>query len=396
MVTEKERLWRPEFIFLLAINIINFTGFGIITPQIPRFAVSLGATLAVAGILVSIFSFSALIGRPFASAMGDRLNKKHLLITALVLNGLLTVIHAFIPSIAWLIPLRVFHGLAFSVSGTLAIALSVDYIPKSRIGEGVGFLGLGNIIGMALGPNIGIFIVDHFDFQINFAVSGLVILSAGLAVFLLKYKVAESAQSMQEKSPKQRFRLGDLVAVELLPNVLFVAVFMLCTGLINSFLVMLGYDRGILNVGLYFIINSFIAVLTRPTIGRLVDKKGSAFVILPGYISAAIGMLIIGFASSLWHLLAAAVFVSIGIGCGLPSIQADCLKRLGPARRTVATGTYFIGLDIGMFVGPLVGGAVIGAFGYQTAFTSATVLLLFGFVVYLMYSRKNGVQFTID
>ena len=383
---KQERLWRPEFIFLLAINVINFSGFGMITPQIPRFAVSLGATLAAAGVLVSIFSFSALVGRPFASALGDRLNKKHLLIAALVLNGFFTVLHAFIPGIGWLIPLRVIHGLIFSVSGTLAIALSVDYIPKSRIGEGVGFLGLGNIIGMALGPNLGIFVVDNFDFQINFVVSGLVILSSGLAVLLLRYKASEP---MQEKSPKRRFRLSDLIAIELLPNVLFVAMFMLCTGLVNSFLVMLGYDRGILNVGVYFLINSLIAVLTRPTIGKLVDRKGSAFVILPGYISAAIGMLIIGFASSLWHLLIAAVFVSIGIGCGLPSIQADCLKRLDASRRTVATGTYFIGLDIGMFVGPLAGGAIIGAFGFQTAFTSATVLLLFGFVAYLIYSRTK-------
>jgi len=384
MVTEKERLWRPEFIFLLVINVINFTGFGIITPQIPRFAVSLGATLAAAGILVSIFSFSALVGRPFASAMGDRLNKKHLLIVALTLNGLLTVLHAFIPSIAWLIPLRVFHGLVFSVSGTLAIALSVDYIPKSRIGEGVGFLGLGNIIGMALGPNIGIFIVDHFDFQINFVVSGLVILSAGLAVFLLRYKAAEP---VQEKSPKQRFRLGDLVAIELLPNVLFVAMFMLGTGLINSFLVMLGYERAIASVGIYFIVNSIVAVLTRPTIGRIVDKKGSAFVILPGYVFAATAMLIIGSATSLWHLLIAAVFFSLGVGCGMPAIQADCLKRLGPARRTVATGTYFIGLDLGMIVGPLTGGLITGLFGFQVTFYSAAALLLFGFAAYFIYTR---------
>ena len=382
----KEKLWRPEFIFLLVINVINFTGFGIITPQIPRFAVSLGATLAMAGILVSIFSFSALVGRPFASAMGDRLNKKHLLITALALNGFFTVLHAFIPGIAWLIPLRVIHGLIFSVSGTLAIALSVDYIPKSRIGEGVGFLGLGNIIGMALGPNIGIFIVDNFDFQINFIVSGLIILSSGLAVFLLKYKASEFAQ---EESPKRRFRLGDLVAIELLPNVLFVAMFMLCTGLINSFLVMLGYERGIVSVGIYFIINSIVAVLTRPTIGKLVDKKGSAFVILPGYIFAAIGMLIIGSAGALWHLLIAAVFVSIGIGCGLPSIQADCLKRLGSARRTVATGTYFIGLDLGMIVGPLAGGMITGVFGFQVTFYSAAILLLLGFVVYFIHWRRQ-------
>ena len=392
ITTKAEKLWGPEFIFLLVINVVNFTGFGIITPQIPRFAVSLGASLAAAGVIVSIFPFFALVGRPFASVIGDRYSKKHLLIAALVLNGLFTILHAFIPTLFWMIPLRVLHGLVFSLSSTLAIALSVDYVPKSRMGEGVGFLGLGNIIGMALGPNIGIFIVNNFSFQLNFVISGLVIMTAGFAVFWLKQKNQEPRYN-GNSGEKRGFKFGDLVAVELLPNAAFVALFMLGTGLINSFLVMVGYERGIANIGIYFIVSSIIALITRPLIGRLVDRKGSAYVILPGYIFAALGMFVIGSAFSLWHLLVAAMFFAIGTGCGMPAIQADCLKRLDPSRRTVATGTYFIGLDMGMIIGPMLGGTVAGLYGFRFTYSGAGVLMILGFLVYLVYSyweKKRG------
>ena len=382
------RLWNPGFTLLLLVNIVNFTGFGIITPQIPRFAISLGATLAIAGPITAVFSFSALVGRPFASIMGDRLNKKYLLIAAFVLNGLFTTAHILVPSLFWLIPIRVLHGLVFSVSSTLAIALSVDYVPKTRMGEGIGIIGLGNIIGMAIGPNIGIILVERFSFQFGFAVSGLIIIAAGLTVLILKYKRGEYEK--KEEKEQRSFSLSNVLAVELLPNVGFVAIFMLGNGLINSFMVMLGYERGIANVGYYFFVNAAVAILTRHAIGKIIDRKGVSFAILPGYIFGAMGMVLIGFASMLWHLILAAVFFSIAIGCGLSAIQTDCIRRLPPSRRTVATGTYFIGLDIGMVAGPMLGGIISDFFGFHVTFYSAGILMLIGFTIYGIYMKRTS------
>jgi len=320
--------------------------------------------------------------------MGDRLNKKYLLIAAFVLNGLFTTAHILVPSLVWLIPIRVLHGLVFSVSSTLAIALSVDYVPKTRMGEGIGIIGLGNIIGMAIGPNIGIILVERFSFQFGFAVSGLIIIAAGLTVFILRYQRGEYAQEAQKE--KRSFSLSNVLAVELLPNVGFVAIFMLGNGLINSFMVMLGYERGIANVGHYFFVNAAVAILTRHAIGKIIDRKGVSFAILPGYIFGAMGMVLIGFASMLWQLIVAAVFFSIAIGCGLSAIQTDCIQRLPPSRRTVATGTYFIGLDIGMVAGPMLGGIISDFFGFHVTFYSAGILMLIGFTVYGIYVKRTS------
>jgi len=381
---EPPKLWNREFTLLLAVNLINFIGLGIITPQIPRFAIGFGATLALAGFITGIFPFFALVGRPIASVLGDRLNKKRLLIATLFLNGFLTLLHAFVPGLYWMFPLRVIHGLAFSISGTFVIALGTNYIPRQRMAEGVGFLSLGNIIGMAIGPNIGIFLVDNFSFQLNFMISGMVIMAASLIMFTLRYSAPP-----QNATEKKGFRFGDMVAVELLPNAFFVAIVMMGTGLINSYMVILGYERGIANIGIYFITSAMVALFTRSMIGRIIDRRGIVFVILPGYIFAAAAMLLIGFANSLWMLLVAGALFAIGSGCVMPAIQSDCLRRLGRERGTLATGTYFIGLDLGMIAGPMLGGAVAGAFGFQVTFISAGFMMLLWFFMYLLRSRRG-------
>ncbi|MCL2379079.1 MAG: MFS transporter [Defluviitaleaceae bacterium] len=117
------KLWGFEFIFLLVVSFVNMGAFGMGIPIFPGYAVSLGATLSAAGAVTGMFSVVALIGRPFASIMGDRLNKKHLLIGSLVLNGFFTFLYVFVPGLGWLIPIRFIHGLMFSVSGTVSFAI---------------------------------------------------------------------------------------------------------------------------------------------------------------------------------------------------------------------------------------------------------------------------------
>lgn len=356
-------------------------------PLIPGFAVSLGATLSFAGVVAGIFPIFALIGRPFGSLIGDRLNKKHVLCVALILNGLVAVLYAFVPDLAWMIPIRIIHGLLFSICGTISFAIGAEYIPKDRLGEGVGFLGIGQIIGMAIGPNIGIVLLANHTYQLCFAVSGVMTIIAGLAVMAVRYKPTIAPKA--EKAEKRPFSINDLISIELLPNVAFAGIFMLGSGLISSFLVMAGAERGIANVGLYFAVHALVVIFTRPIIGKLVDKKGFAFAISPGYIIAAAALFVIGGAYSHWALVLAAVLFAVGAGGAMPAIQADCLMRLGKARSAVASGTFMIGLDLGMTIGPGFGGAIADAYDFRTMYYSAGVLLLAGFVLYWLYSRRR-------
>lgn len=379
------KLWTAGFTYLLVISILNSVAFGMTNPLVPGFTVSLGASLTAAGFIAGMFSYVALIGRPISSILGDRGNKKRLLILSLVANGLFTVLYAAAPDIMWLVPIRILHGLFFSLSGTIFMALGAEYIPKERLGEGVGFLGMGQIIGMALGPNVGILLLYRYSYELCFIISGAGIMLAGFLIIPLRY-----TQPPRQDDGKKSFSLKDLVAVELMPNAIFAAIFAVGNGLVVSYLILLGEERGILNIALYFMVNSIVILVTRPVMGRLVDRKGVAVAILPGYILTALAMVAIGLATSIWPILLAAVLVAVGSGGGIPAIQTDNIRRLDSAHRTVAIGTFLIGMDIGMGAGPIFGGMISDAFGFEAAFLGTAGLMIVGFVCYLAYSRRGS------
>jgi predicted MFS family arabinose efflux permease len=100
-------------------------------------------------------------------------------------------------------------------------------------------------------------------------------------------------------------------------------------------------------------------------------------------------MLMIASAYSLWLILFAGLLFAAGTGGALPAIQTDCLKKLDITRRTVATGTYLIGFDIGMTIGQIFGGVFSDTFGFRSTFNGTGILMLAGFVCYFIYNKRG-------
>jgi len=365
---------------------VNTTAFGIISPLIPGYVVSMGATLAFAGTVTAIFSITALFTRPLSSLLGDRLNRKKLLLITLLLNSILIFMYPIVTNIVWLYPLRILHGISFSISGTVSLSLGVDFVPKERLGEGVGYLGIGQIVGLAIGSNIGIYIMENHSYTLSFIISGITVFIVGLMLLRMKYTYIP-IKSYNEKTNKWNIRLNDILAVKLLPNAFFGGLIVITYGLTSSYLVLLGEDRQIGNIGLYFIINSIVVVILRPIFGKMIDRKGAFYIILCGFSFASVSMILLGLSHSLLPVLIAAALVAVGTSGTMPALQVDCIKRLDISKRTLAMGTYMIGLDIGVSSGQLFGGVISDSFGFGITFISTGILMIIGLCLYLMYSK---------
>ena len=360
-------------------------GLGIIGPLLPAYVVSMGATLSFAGMIVGLLSIVALVARPLASVLGDGLNKKWLYVATSMLSGVSLLLYVLAPTAPWLLPVRVLHGIVFSVNGTIMFALGADFIPEGRLGEGVGYLGIGQIVGMALGPNLGIYLAEQYSYQFSFIVSGLIFIASGLALsVMLRYSYTPKPRI----EGKRTFKLNDLIAIDLLPNAFFGALLAVASGVMMSYIVMHGEMQGIANVGLFFIANSAVLMVTRPYFGKLTDRKGVAFMVIPAFLLTAIGMVIVGVSRVLWPILIAAVIMALA-GGGMPAIQADCLKRVDATRTAVATSTYFVGIDIGICIGQMLGGVIADSYGFPVTFVGAGGFMVFSCALYLLYLNRE-------
>ena len=131
-------------------------------------------------------------------------------------------------------------------------------------------------------------------------------------------------------------------------------------------------------------------VVLRPFTGRLFDRKGVYMLVIPALAFAAVGMWLIGIGMTLAMILIASFFMAVGQGCGVPSIQAHALNRLGRERAGVAVSTIQIGQNLGNAFGPMVGGMLVVPLGYKTMFAG------FGLVLFVLGLLLTGVQFVSE
>ncbi len=384
--SETEKLWNHSFIIMLITNALVFSGFTMMTPILPKYAMSLSATMSIAGLVSGIYAITSIIIRPFAGFSTDKFNKKHILMISTTVLAVSALGLKISYNMYTLFFFRIVQGIAFSVSVTASNALATTYMPKKRIGEGIGFIGLGYIFATAISPNLGLEISMRFGFKYVFYLSFTIVM---IAVSLMSMIPYNSLAKKNSSVSKLQIKPSDFFAKELIVFAILGCSFTFMNGAIGSFLPLLADKRHIANIGYYFTVNAFVILIIRLLSGKLLDNKGLSFIAFPAFIIAMIAALLLGTSTSLWMVLLAAILYGIGQSLFSPALQATCVKKLGSSRVGVATSTYFIGYDAGQGLGPIIGGMIAGKLGLASVFYSCGAMLFAGIVIYYLYTLKT-------
>ena len=381
-------LWNKNFILLVCMNLFSHTAFNLITPLLSIYVLHFGASLSTAGLVVGIFALTALFLGPVAGLLIDRVNKKRLLITCTLINSIATFGYILSPNVPVMVFFRMLHGVSFTVAISTNMGWIADFIPHKRLGEGMGYYSISQVIAMASAPTLGIELSSRIGINITLLLSSLLLIIA-----------AAGMQFIQDPQPLPKtffhwsdLRIKNIISVPLLPLSLIGGLFSMGNGLASSFLVLLAQERSISSIGLYFTVNALCLLLTRPLAGKIYDKKGLSPILYPALGCAIIEALLLGHAAGLSMILAAAVIKAFGQGTAQPSLQAECLKRSGPAQRGLTSSTFFIGANTGQGFGPLVGGAIASAYGYTTMFNCSALLLFGGIAAYYFFTRYEHIH----
>lgn len=385
----KERFGFSYFI-LVIIQMLAMVSFYMINPMLTGHLAGLGLSLTFASSITGLLSITALCVRPFTGILADRLLPRRILSFSLPLLGISMAMFALTDMVPLLILARILNGIAFSVNGTVITVYASMYVPRSRMGEGIGYLGLGQIIASAVGPTLGVTIGEQWGNAFVFWLACLMALVAFALLFPLREPpLAQTAAGPRSGNAPRGFRLGDIVAVRLLPLTFLNGLFSGANGIVTAFLVLSCAERGIAQCSLYFSVLAIFLFLLRPIAGKLNDRFGLPCILIPAYICAGTGMLIIAHAPNLYVLFGAAALMAFGQGGGQPAIQAQCIKELGPEQRGLATSTYFIFADIFQGAGPALGGFIAERVGYTATYTITSAILWGGLILYLLLLLRS-------
>lgn len=382
--------WTPAFVKLLAFELLCQFGANVVNPIVSNYAVALGATLSLAGLLAGLNSLCAMLLRPIGSLILDEISKKHLLIVAAIVFALSSFLCSSLSSTVALGVSRVIFGAAFVVKSSLVLALASLSVSREYVGRAVGLIGLSTIVASAIGPSIGFWFGMTFGYRASFLVSAVLFVVAMLVSFSFEEPSAvtpEGVMGVVSGKADSGKIIERFFHVKTFPIAGVVALLGLIFGAVTTLILLVCEQRGIGGGSLFFFVYAAVTFAVRPFSSKIFDTKGLGALYYPTTISTCLSVVVLAFASNTAMVLVSAVFLALGQGCLYPLLQAESVCRVSAVESPLAANTFLLGADAGMSFGPIVSGSVFQIFGstVMLMFLLLVGLILIG--VYPLYSR---------
>ncbi|MGK9233744.1 MFS transporter [Inquilinus limosus] len=144
---------------------------------LPAIATDFHSSVAAAGQLITIFALAYAVGSPILSALCGGLDRRRLLVFALLAFALANLLAAVSQSLWQLIAARVLLALSAGLFMPTAYAVAASLVPPERRGRAIATVTSGMTIATALGVPLGAWIGGHADWRSTF----LIVAGLGLA-----------------------------------------------------------------------------------------------------------------------------------------------------------------------------------------------------------------------
>ena len=381
-----ERLWNRNYCKVMIANFTLFFAFYILTPLLPLYlSEHFGATKDVIGLVLSGYTITALVARPFSGYFVDSFPRKTVLMISFGTFAIFFAGYLAASTLLLFTIVRTLHGGPFGTLTTANATVAIDVLPSSRRTEGIGYYGLSNNLAMALGPTIGILIYQLTDsFELIFWLALVVACAGWLTDATVKLPTKDIVRNKSKLSLDRFFLLrGWLLGVNMV-------AFGFSFGVLSNYLAIYGKEvMGITGgTGTYFMLCSVGLILSRLQgskalrKGRVTHNAGEGMTIsLLGYTLFILVPNDVGYYGS-------ALLIGLGNGHMWPAFQNMTINVANNNQRGTANSTILISWDIGMGLGILLGGIIAELAGYGAAFWTVVIVNAAGVACFFLRTRR--------
>lgn len=378
------RLITPTFVFAWLVNFAQFMVFYLLVTIMALYAATqFAASETAAGFASSSFVVGATVARLFSGYVVDTVGRKTSLLVSLAVVAVACVAYFPAHSLAFLIVVRLIHGLGYAVASTAVMAVAQSVIPDHRRAEGTGYFALGTTLATAVGPAAGLALANSLGYNAVFiSVLSLTVVALALAMFL---------RAPAQERHAARFSLATIVH----PKVAPVGFFMLLVGVayaaiitfINAYSDAAGLATG---ASFFFLAYAGVSLVMRFVLGRIQDRHGDNAVVYPALVVFVAGLALLAAAHTNWQVVLAGALVGLGYGSLMPAAQAISVRLVPLAEMGAGISTLFLLLDVGIGFGPLALGSLIAATGYTTMYWLMAGLVVVAAGVYILVHGRTA------
>ncbi|WP_400241563.1 MFS transporter [Niallia sp. JL1B1071] len=388
----KEPLWTRGFIQIWVSNFFLFMTFYFLLVSLPIYIIrELNEKQSSAGLVVTVFIITAILIRPVAGNLMQKVGKKAIFLTSLLIFLVASIFYIFTDSLSGLLIVRALHGIGFGMATTATGTIVADILPSSRRGEGMGYYSMSMNLAMVIGPFIGLQAINSWGTSTLFI---LAIIFAFLAILTGGFMKIEHAAEMEkveiEGTEKKGFRFNQIIENTAVKISIIAAMFGIVYSSILSFVSVYAENRGFISVsGYFFVVYAIFMLMARPFAGKWFDRYGANKIVYPCIVLFSAGMILLGMAESEWMFLLSAALIGLGYGSMFPCLQTIAIQKAAPHRRGLATATFLSIFDIGIGFGSYIVGIIGDAIGLNAFYAFSSIYILIGIAVYYYLHGKT-------
>ena len=394
-----ERLWNLNYCKVMTANFSLFFAFYVLTPLLPLYlSEHFGATKDVIGLVLSGYTITALLFRPFSGYFVDSFPRKTVLMISFAAFSIFFAGYLAASTLLLFTIVRTLHGGPFGALTVSNATVAIDVLPSSRRTEGIGYYGMSNNLAMAIAPTIGIFVYRWtHSFELLFWIA-LVVACLGWLTDATVSLPAKEIQRNKSKLSLDRFFLirGWLLGLNMV-------AFGFCFGVLSNYLAIYGKEQlGITGgTGTFFMLCSIGLILSRLQGGKALRNGRLTFNAGSGMCISLVGYTIFILLPTLAHIFhqpsslftlvgyyGCAILLGLGNGHMWPAFQNMTICVAPNNQRGTANSTILISWDIGMGLGILLGGIIAEHLGYNAAFWSVAFVNALGVALFFLATKS--------
>ena len=382
----KSKIYSKDIILVLAASFFYMASPMLVTPLITGFSGSIGASAALMGLVGGMMNLVSLFCRPLAGNLADRISKYKLSFIGAVFMTLACVGYIFAPNEAVVVIARIINGFGFACCSVCMATWMSDMLPKDKIGSGMGFYGTMNALAMAVAPAIGVSAYQTLGYRASFVIA----LVFSVAIIAVIQFIGDKGEPEKEPvSTDEEQKRIELIDVKVIPIALIIMLFAIPYCATQSFLVTYTETRGLhIFVSLFFPAYAVVLIVLRLSLRNLFDKLPFQVVLLAGIVSELMAILLLTLMNNNVIMILASCFLAGGYGVMSSVCQSTAILLAGKGKRGLANSTYYIGLDLGMTLGPFIGGILYGGLDIKWFYPVLMMTMPLAGAVYCFNRKK--------
>ena len=396
-----------DLYILFLVNMFSGIGYSLIAPLFPLLGEEDGLNEELIGWMISLYPVASTAITPFVPLMCKKFQRIKILYfstffeaTCTLLYGSLEYISSFSLLIIIIFIIRIINGICSGIIAILVYSLTYSLASENELQIALGNLEIGFCLGAAAGPVFASFLYKIGGYPLPFFVLGAFLYISFYLSKKISLEKIENENEIEEDPPVMKFLFYWDISVILIALILGMVA---CTYYYPclTYHLMNNYHLSPSISSLFFIIPTIFYVIGLQTLDFFTNKIGI-------YATASIGLLLAAISCFFTYptppLPKNIIFVIFGFiikGLGQAPVFVPTLVAMTKkikdidsnvdelTANDISSAMYNLCVDVGDFIGPIIGGFLTNRFGFNFCNTViAFVIGIYSFI-FAKYFYKN-------